>query len=235
MDSVAALEPVLDDHPLMTPLETRIGHAFADAALLAQALTHPSQAKKRNNQRLEFLGDAVLGAVIARMLFEMFPKDTEGELARRQAALVRGETIAQVAAELGLGAAIDMASSEVVAGGRDNPTNLEDACEALIGAIYLDGGMAAAERFILPRWSALAKSAVAPPKDAKTALQEWAQARGLPVPVYAVTQTEGPAHAPVFTIEARIEGQAPAAATAASKKVAEQAAAAALLKRVLHA
>jgi ribonuclease-3 len=209
-----------------------IGYTFHNPALLDLALTHPSANKTQNNQRLEFLGDSILGAVIAKLLYDLFPGEPEGELARRLAGLVRGETLAGLARELGLGEALNIAASEAKLGGRDNPSNLEDAMEALIGAIYLDGGMSAAEQFILPRWKLLAEKNVAPPKDAKTALQEWAQARGLPVPAYTVKSSTGPAHAPQFTMEVAVQGYEPAEATAASKRAAEQLAAEALLKQV---
>lgn len=214
----------------MNPLEERIGHRFADASLLKQALTHPSLAKGYNNQRLEFLGDAALGAAVARLLYEAYPKENEGELARRQAALVCGPTLARVAEALGLGEAMHMAASEAAGGGRANPTNLEDACEALIGALFLDGGYEAAERFVRAQWASLAKTLAAPPKDAKTALQEWSQGRGLPVPAYRVTESSGPAHAPVFTVEVSLPGYAPVFATASTKRAAEQAAAGEMLK-----
>lgn len=210
-------------------IQERIGYRFRDAGLLKLALTHPSVANVKSNQRLEFLGDAVLGAVVAWIVYELYPEEKEGELARRQAALICGKTLTQVARDIALGDALQIGTSEVQSQGRDNASNLEDALEALIGAMYLDGGMAAAECFILPRWQALAKSVEAPPKDAKTGLQEWAQARGLPVPTYRVIETTGPAHAPQFTIEVSVEGYAPKHAKAASKRVAEQEAAGALL------
>lgn len=216
---------------MATPLETRIGYTFRKAELFTQALTHPSLAQAENNQRLEFLGDAVLGMVVAKLLYTLYPNENEGELARRHAALVCGSTLAQVASDDGLGAELRMSASEETASGRQNPTNLEDACEALIGALYLDGGIEAAERYITSRWTPLAKLLKIPPKDAKTALQEWAQGRGLPIPIYAVVETSGPAHAPLFTVEAQVEGHAPATANAPSKKAAEQKAAAELLER----
>lgn len=209
-----------------------LGHTFKDAGLLEMALTHPSIGKMQSNQRLEFLGDAVLGTVVAKLLYEMYPSEPEGELARRHAALVRGETLTQVARDLGLGEELKIAASEAKAGGRDNPSNLEDALEAVIGALYLDGGMQAAENFILPRWKTLAENTLTPPKDAKTALQEWAQARGLPVPTYTLKTSTGPAHAPQFTIEVTVQGYPPAEAEAPSKRAAEQLAAEALLKNV---
>lgn len=211
-----------------------LGHRFKDSSLLELALTHPSISKAQNNQRLEFLGDAVLGAVVAKLLYEMYPAEPEGELARRHAALVRGETLTQVARDIGLGEELKIAASEAKSGGRDNPSNLEDALESIIGALYIDGGMAAAENFILPRWKEMAQKVLAPPKDAKTALQEWSQARGLPVPTYTLKQSTGPAHAPMFTIEVTVQGYPPAEAEAASKRAAEQLAAEILLKALVE-
>lgn len=216
----------------MTTLPERLGYEFKNPALLALALTHPSADQHENNQRLEFLGDAVLGAVVAHMLYEVYPGEPEGELARRFAALVRGETLAEIARAIGLGGELRMAASEIKIGGRDNASNLEDALEAVIGALYMDGGMQAAERFILSHWKAMAKNTLTPPKDAKTALQEWAQARGLPIPVYTLTGSTGPAHAPKFTMEVTLEGYNPERAGAASKRAAEQLAAEALLRKL---
>jgi|CXWL01.1.fsa_nt_gi ribonuclease-3 len=216
----------------MEELQKRIGYKFNDTKLLARSLTHPSLAKQENNQRLEFLGDAVIGLVVARILYDLFPKEQEGELARRQADLVRGETLAQVARDIKLGDALKVATSEIQSGGRDNPSNLEDALEALIGAIYLDGGIKAVEEFTTPRWKELAKNVTSAPKDAKTALQEWAQGCGLPLPVYKLIETVGSAHAPIFTIEVTVQGYEPATAKAASKRVAEQQAAGILLERL---
>lgn len=217
----------------MDALQTRIGYTFRDASLLALALTHPSLAsKKPSNQRLEFLGDAVLGLVVARILYDLFPSEQEGELARRHAALVRGETLAAIARDIGLGEALNIANSEAQSGGRDNNSNLEDAFEALLGALYLDGGLAAAEAFLSPRMRELASKVSAPPKDAKTALQEWSQGRGLSVPTYTLLATEGAAHAPVFTVEVAVHGHAPVQAKAASKRAAEQLAAGELLAKL---
>lgn len=219
---------------MMTQLDS-LGYVFKDEGLLQLALTHPSTGKAQNNQRLEFLGDAVLGMIVARLLYTLYPSEPEGELARRHAGLVRGETLVKVAREIDLGQALHMASSETKSGGRDNPSNLEDALEALIGALYLDGGVEAAEQFILPRWTMLADSDQPPPKDAKTTLQEWAQARGLPVPTYTLKSSTGPAHAPQFTIKVTVEGYPATHATAASKRAAEQQAAALLLEKLVQA
>lgn len=216
----------------MESLQQRIGYKFKDIKLLDRALTHPSLAKQENNQRLEFLGDAVIGLLVARILYDLFPQEQEGELARRQADLVRGETLTQVARDIGLGDALKVATSEIQSGGRDNPSNLEDAIEALIGAIYLDGGLTAVEEFVVPRWRELAKNVVIAPKDAKTALQEWAQGLGLGLPIYQLIETVGSAHAPIFTIEVTVQGYKPALAKAASKRSAEQAAAGILFERL---
>lgn len=216
----------------MEALQKRIGYQFRNISLLERALTHPSLGKQENNQRLEFLGDAVIGLVVAHILYDLFPQEQEGELARRQASLVRGETLAQVARDIKLGDALKVATSEIQSGGRDNSSNLEDALEALLGAIYLDGGLAAVEEFVVPRWKKLAETAIVAPKDAKTALQEWAQGRGLPLPVYSLLETIGSAHSPVFTIEVAVQGYEPAQAKATSKRAAEQLAAGALLERL---
>ncbi|MDX2074456.1 MAG: ribonuclease III [Alphaproteobacteria bacterium] len=213
----------------MRALAERIGYSFRDESLLALALSHPSLGRETSNQRLEFLGDSVLGLVIAELLYEMYPAEQEGELARRLAALVRGETLVGIAEALALGEALQLSASEAGSGGRKAASNLEDALESLIGAIYLDGGIDAAKNFIKPLWQGLASAAVNPPKDAKTALQEWAQARGIPVPNYTVTSQTGPAHAPEFTVEVSVERNGTASATAASKRAAEQAAAGKLL------
>lgn len=216
----------------MELLQKRIGYQFRDIKLLFRALTHPSLAGQENNQRLEFLGDAVIGMVVARIIYDLFPHEQEGELARRQAGLVRGETLAKVAQEIGLGDALKIAVSETKSGGRGNLSNLEDALEALIGAIYLDGGIEAVEAFIVPRWIELASSVDSAPKDAKTALQEWAQGRGLPLPNYKIIETIGSAHAPIFTIEVKVQGFDSACAKAPSKRTAQQMAAEILLERL---
>jgi len=218
----------------MDALQDRIGYRFRNPDVLTLAFTHPSMAAAKNNQRLEFLGDAILGAIVAKLLYDLYPGEKEGELARRHASLVRGETLTACARELELGKALHIGASETQSQGRNNASNLEDAMEALIGALYLDGGMQAAENFIIPRWTKIAQRSETPPKDAKTALQEWAQARSLPIPSYRMQDSTGPAHAPQFTIEVTLPGYPPAQATAHSKRVAEQAAAGALLERVSH-
>jgi len=220
----------------LTEFAKRLGRAFDNPRLLEDALRHSSACGARgvpeSNERLEFLGDRVLGVVIAKMLFEAFPGEPEGDLSRRFAALARAETLARVAADLGLGEAIEMSRSEETAGGRKNPGLLADACEAVIAAVYLDGGLRAAETFISSHWSALLAETPEPPQDAKTALQEWAQGRGLSLPAYRETARTGPEHAPVFEVSVSVDGEQDATGQGPSKRQAEQAAAAAMMGRL---
>ena len=207
----------------------RLGHDFARPELLIEALTHPSTATSAHNQRLEFLGDRVLGLVIAEALLAADQAATEGALAPRLNALVRKETCAEVAAELDVGEGLRMGRSEMLTGGRRKTALLGDAMEAVIAAVYLDGGLEAARALILRGWGGRIDQAGAVTADAKTALQEWAQARGLPPPTYLDLDREGPDHAPVFSVEARLADGRSASGRAASKRAAQQAAAEALL------
>lgn len=220
-------------------VEAIIGHTFGNPQFLAEALTHPSSAQNRkgapfNYQRLEFLGDAVLGLVVAELLFRLYPDENEGSLAKRHAALVCSESLAGIARSLRLGAYIRLSVSNDQNGVRESNSSLEDVCEALIGALYLDGGFEVARQFVRKHWEPLARAVEEPPKDAKTSLQEWAQSRGQKLPVYTVTHMTGPAHAPEFTIEASLESGEKSVAKAASKRQAEQMAAKQLLEK-LHA
>lgn len=215
-------------------LAEALGHSFAKPNLLLEALTHPSAGRrrgiaKRGYERLEFLGDRVLGLIVAELLWRRFPEEAEGELTRRQTQLVRRETLAEIALTLGLGPCLIVSPGEDAAGVRDNPSVLADVCEAVIAALYLDGGLEAAARFVTRWWEARLVPSDAPPRDPKTALQEWAQARGLPLPAYHTVATEGPAHRRQFTVMVEVKGVAPATATGASKRAAETAAAAAAL------
>jgi ribonuclease-3 len=215
-------------------LERRVGHDFADRNLLKRALTHSSAAGKRaggSYQQLEFLGDRVLALAIADMLLAAFPKASEGELARRLTALVRNETCVAVARELELGDATQLGGGEAQSGGRTKAAILGDVCEALIGALYLDGGVEPARQFIERHWRSRMLEGDAARPDAKTALQEWAQGRGLSTPAYAIVKRSGPEHAPRFTSDVRVEGLKPAAGEGGSRREAEQHAAAALLVR----
>ncbi len=222
----------------MATIESCIDYAFKDANLLKEALTHSSVSRSGqkavfNNQRLEFLGDAVLGLIVSQLLFKMYPNEAEGALARRLAALVRGDTLAEIASELNLGKFVILSDAEEGSGGRTSATILEDVCEALIGAIYLDGGYEAAKTFVLENWQPRAAAVASPPKDAKSSLQEWAQGRGLPLPKYTVVTSEGPAHAPTFTIEVSVDGIGAARGSASAKRAAEQIAAVELYGKIV--
>jgi len=215
-------------------LQQRLGYQFRSMDLLRQAVTHSSAsgASSRNNERLEFLGDRVLALVIADLLLRHFPAAAEGNLAMRLNGLVRRETCAAVAQEIELGSCLVLAPAEAAMGGRDKPVILGDACEAVIGALYLDGGMAAARGFVEAYWTPHMTGLSATLTDAKSALQEWSQARRLGTPVYAEISREGPDHAPVFVIEVQLPGHAPLCGTGASKREAERAAALAMLCEV---
>ncbi|HZK88897.1 MAG TPA: ribonuclease III [Stellaceae bacterium] len=241
MAAAAATESAARDDPAQT-----IGHAFARPALLAEALTHPSavapqrgksrrRAVQRHYERLEFLGDRVLGLVIADLLWHRFEGEPEGPMTRRMADLVRRETVARVALDIGLDRHLVLSPSEAAAGAARNPGILADVCEAVIAAIYLDGGLPAAAGFVTRWWEPLIDGMAGPPRDPKTQLQEWAQARGLGLPAYRLVATEGPDHAPRFTVAASVAQSAEASATAASKRAAEAEAAAALLEQLAGA
>src|SRR5262249_45767944 len=214
--------------------EERIGYRFKDPALLEQALTHISALSGARNragsyQRLEFLGDHVLGLIVSDMLFRTFPRADEGEMSRRLADLVRKEACADVARTIELGAAIRLGASENNAGGRSRTAILADVCEALIGAVFVDGGYQAAAALIERLWQERMRTPVRPLRDAKTVLQEWAQARGLPTPSYREVERKGPDHDPEFRVTVQLPGREPAEGLGRSKRAAEQAAAAAML------
>jgi ribonuclease-3 len=219
-------------------LEDRIGYKFADKALFERALTHISalsggpQNRVSSYQRLEFLGDHVLGLVISDMLYRAYPKANEGELSRRLADLVRKETCAEVAKAMDLGPALKLGNSESHAGGRLRTTILADACEGLVGAVFIDGGYAAAETLVAKFWQERMVKTVRPVRDAKTMLQEWAQARGLPTPAYKELARTGPHHDPEFKVAVTLPDRPQAEGLGSSKRAAEQAAAAAMLNKV---
>ncbi len=214
--------------------QIRLGHVFAQPELLVRAITHASMSSptRGDNQRLEFLGDRVLGLVMAEALLELDPDATEGQLAPRFNALVRKETCAEVAREIDLGAVLKLGRSEMMSGGRRKQALLGDAMEAVIAAVYRDAGFETARSMILRLWGARVSSVKDDARDSKTTLQEWAQARGLQPPSYVETARSGPDHAPQFTIEARLDNGAAVTAIAGSKRQAEQAAARALLDQL---
>jgi ribonuclease III len=217
-------------------LEAKLDHRFADRELLVEALTHPSADPRaqgrRHYDRLEFLGDRVLGLIVASRLFARFPEAEAGQLSDRLNALVRLETAAEVAREIGLGAHLIMARSEAESGGREKTGILGDACEAVIGALYLDGGLPAAERFVERCWKRRLALVGRTRKDAKNRLQEKVQGAGRPLPVYELVGREGPDHAPSFTVEVRVEGARPAKGEGPSRRLAEQMAAERMLRRL---
>ena len=214
-------------------LEATLGHSFSDKALLATALTHMSAEDSRlaSYQRLEFLGDRVLGLSIADMLFQRYPQSEEGNLSRRLADLVRKETCAEVAQGWNLGQFMRLGEGEILGGARKNKAILADACEAIIGAVFLDGGYEAARGLVERAFGERLMKPVRPLRDAKTALQEWAQGKGYQTPTYTERGRSGPDHAPVFVVAARINGLTDAEARGPSKRLAEQAAAEAFLRR----
>ncbi len=236
------LEPVLQ--PDLIPLAVRftqaryaaiaerLGYEFQDRALLRRALTHASSKRKSGNyERLEFLGDRVLGLVIAEELFRVNPREGEGDMSARHSALVRGDTCAEVARHLGLRDFIMFGGNDLARGAQFNSSILGDAMEALLAAMYLDGGLAVVQEFILTNWAPFIAEGKIIRKDAKTFLQEWALARALPIPQYRIVRREGPEHAPSFAVEVDVRDTLPIEGTGPSKRLAEQAAAENFLKR----
>ncbi len=212
--------------------QTTLGYRFAQPFLLTQALTHPSFSPEANDahyERLEFLGDAVLELLISEALYARYPEEKEGHLAKRRAALVCREHLAQVARELQLGEVIRLGQSEESADGHENDATLENAVEALIAALYLDAGLEKARELVMPWFTGAMNEMAEPPRDPKTQLQEWAQGIGLPLPVYETMKREGPSHAPAFTVRVTVDGQW-AEATGTNKKAAQRDAAAKLIE-----
>ncbi|MEY1557540.1 ribonuclease III [Yoonia sp. R2331] len=218
----------------LTAFQGRLGHTFAKPELLVRAVTHSSMVSvhRDDNQRLEFLGDRVLGLVIAEALLSADANAPEGTLAPRYNALVRREACADVARQIDLGAVLKLGRSEMKSGGRRKEALLADAMEAVIAAVYQDAGFDAARATILRLWGDRVTNVADDARDAKTALQEWAQARGEPPPTYVEMARTGPDHQPVFTIQVQLTSGASATAQAGSKRHAEQAAAQMLLDRV---
>ncbi len=251
------LEPDVQAHPLTSSpliadpaakqarLHALLGHVFTRPALLEEAITHrsavPGQQLARgrtarqtgagSNERLEFIGDRVLGLLMAEWLAERFPHEQEGQLGPRLALLVSQPVLAAIAEELRLPELLSVAPGESRAGVRQRATVLADAMEALIGALYIDAGLEAARRFVRRVWETNVASLTTPPKDAKTALQEWALARGLALPRYELLSRSGPPHDPVFVVGVSVGGQT-GSGTAGSKRAAERLAAADLLARL---
>jgi ribonuclease-3 len=221
---------------LVREIEERIGHTFKNPTLLKTALTHvsalkPSQNRTDSYQRLEFLGDHVLGLIVSDMLYGAFPKADEGEMSKRLADLVRKEACVDVAKSLGLHENIKLGTVGAGVGARLRNSIVGDICEAVIGAIFLDGGYDAAEQFVLRNWTERMRRPVRPLRDPKTVLQEWAQGKGLPTPSYREVERTGPHHDPRFRVAVDLPGLASAEGIGSSKRAAEKAAASALLSR----
>ena len=218
----------------MRGFQERIGHQFAQPELLVRALTHASISSptRSDNQRLEFLGDRVLGLVLATALLDDDKSASEGQLAPRFNAMVRKETCADVAREINLGEVLKLGRSEMMSGGRRKLALLGDAMEAVIAAVYKDAGFEASQKMILRLWASRIAAVEADARDAKTSLQELVQAKGEKPPAYELVSRSGPDHQPVFTIAVRLDDGAEAQATAGSKRQAEQAAATALLSQL---
>jgi len=238
--------PVHGDHLSPAPAaEAILGYAFRRPDLLREALTHrsaisgPKPAKGKvarstgagSNERLEFIGDRVLGLLVAEWLAERFPQEQEGALGQRLAHLVSQPTLAAIAEQLGLPMVLSVAPNESKAGVRKLATVLADAIEALLGAVYIDGGLGPARVFVRRAWEDAMAAHAAPPKDAKMALQELLQGRGLPPPTYNVVSREGPSHDPLFVIAVQAMG-ARGEGTAGSKRVAERLAAEDLMRKL---
>ena len=209
-----------------------LGYEFKNADLLREALTHPSLEGNSNYQRLEFVGDRVLGLAIAAWMFELYPNVDEGGLASRHTNLVRREACVKVATDLDIGRFLHMAKSSEDTGGRSRETILADACESIIGAIYLDANYIVAENFIRTNWKDLAYNVKIAQRDAKTKLQENVQAKGKSIPVYTAIDRTGPDHEPIFTIAVKVVGEGEEIAKGSSKREAEQQAAALMLDRL---
>ena len=212
--------------------EQRLGYQFSDLSLLIEALTHSSIASeaKKDNQRLEFLGDRILGLVMAEALLETDQLASEGTLAPRFNALVRKEACADVARQINIGGVLKIGRSEMLSGGRRKDALLGDGMEAVIAAIYKDGGFEVAKKIIIELWGDRIKNVKGDARDAKTMLQEWAQARGQNPPKYQVMSQSGPDHAPDFCVKVLLESGETADALAGSKRQAEQMAAKSLLQ-----
>lgn len=206
-------------------IESKLGYCFENKALIEQALTHSSKSGNINNERLEFLGDRVLNLVIAEALYRHFPQEPEGQLAKRHSALVQGHMLAVIAAAIRLRDDVILSEAERLSGGAENENILSDAMEALLGAVFLDGGLDPARKIILTLWGENIYNLTQAHQDPKTELQEWVQARGLPLPEYNIVEKSGPDHAPLFLIEVCVQGELPMQADGTSRRAAEKKAA----------
>lgn len=218
-------------HPLFE-LEQRIGYRFKNISYMEQALTHSSKNGSINNERIEFLGDRVLNLVMAHTLFEQNPAESEGGLAKKHSSLVQGKMLAAVGRTINIGDFLIMSDAERHAGGAENENIVSDAMEALLGAVFLDGGLDPARIIIIKLWDKYILSPIEEHQDSKTELQEWVQARGLPLPDYDVVGRTGPDHAPVFEIQVKVDGFDSVLAVGSSRRQAEKEAARRMMAQV---
>lgn len=216
----------------LTVLETRLGYSFKNRGFLEHALTHSSRSGTVNNERIEFLGDRVLNLVMAESLFRQFPEESEGSLAKRHSALVQGRMLTIIGGIIGLGEFINLSDAERQSGGAENENILSDAMEATLGAIFLDGGLDPAREVILRLWGDNLVTLTEAHQDPKTELQEWVQARGLPLPEYEIVGKSGPDHAPRFEVEVRVRGYDPIIAEGPSRRHGEKTAAQRMLAQL---
>jgi len=210
---------------MLNDLSKKIEYEFKDASLLQEALTHPSTIGNKNYERLEFLGDAILSFIITTILIEKFKEESEGDLAKRRASVINGEVLGDIANKMEINHLLIISASEESSGGRYNKRNLENTVEAIIGAMYLDGGIEVCKNFIVKYWSDFINANISPPIDDKTYLQEWSQEKGHGLPEYQVLDKLGPAHKPSFLVEVRVGDLPKSQASASSKKEAEKKAA----------
>lgn len=220
-----------EKNPLFA-LEQKLGYRFKNPTYMELALTHSSMTGAANNERIEFLGDRVLNLVMAHTLFEQFPHENEGSLAKRHSALVQGTMLAAVGNTIGIGDFLILSDGERQSGGAENENIVSDAMEALLGAIFLDGGLEPARGVIIRLWDKYILSPAEIHQDPKTELQEWVQARSLPLPEYDIVSRTGPDHAPRFEIEVRVQGYDPVLADGSSRRNAEKDAARLMLKKL---
>lgn len=217
--------------PDLKALQDKIGHEFENPTLLETALTHSSTGSKQNYERLEFLGDRVLGLAVSETLYKKFPNEPEGHLAKRLSALVQGTFLAQISREMELGQYIKFSDAEAAAGGAENDNILADVFESMIGALYLDTDYETCRALIQKIWGERFDTMKKPPQHPKTKLQEWAQSKNLPLPHYKITNQSGPDHAPVFDITLTIEGFDTITVQGPSRQEAEKRAAAAFIEK----
>lgn len=212
-------------------LQQQIDHTFKDSALLETAMTHSSTGAKSNYERLEFLGDRVLGLAVSETLYAKFPDEPEGHLAKRLSALVQGTFLAQISREMEMGQYIIFSDAESASGGAENDNILADVFESMIGALYLDTNYETCRALIQKLWGDHFDSMKKPPQHPKTRLQEWAQSQNLPLPHYKISDQSGPDHAPVFDISLTVKGYEEITVKGASRQEAEKLAASSFIEQ----